>query len=339
MEPVTHLLASAVTARSRFDRARLAVPAALVAGAAVDLDWLSQLGGAEAYLNYHRVATHGVAGAAGVALLTALGFWLAGRKHPSKPAVFLPLLLVSLAAVLAHVLLDVFNPHGVAVFWPFSSTRYAWDLAAMLDPILLAILLLGWLIPTLLRLVTEEIGARAGSRGPRAWAVATLALVAVYGGARWYWHGIAMARLDASVYHGAPPLRVAALPASPSPTSWRGLVETENTFEEVDVPATAGSYFDAARSSTFYKPEAAPALASAQRSAAVARYVAATRFPLARIEALTASDGFPRGGFRVTLRDLRFSERTVLARPVNLIVDVDEQNRVVDERFVFADRD
>jgi hypothetical protein len=69
----------------------------------------------------------------------------------------------------------------------------------------------------------------------------------------------------------------------------------------------------------------------------VQRYVAASRFPLARVEPLSGSDGFPRGGFRVTVRDLRFRERTMLVRAVVVIVDLDEQNRVVEERFAFAE--
>jgi membrane-bound metal-dependent hydrolase YbcI (DUF457 family) len=339
MEPVTHLLASTALARSAFDRTRLAIPAAIVASAAVDLDWLSQLGGAEAYLNYYRVATHSLVGAAAVALASALVFWQVGRRDAKRPASFGPLLAVSLAAALLHLLFDVLNPHGVALLWPFSGKRYAWDLAGMLDPLLLAILLLGWLIPTLLRLVTEEIGARAEGKGPRRWAAGALVLVAVYCGARWYWHGNAMARLDASVYHGAPPLRVAALPDYPSPLRWRGLAETENTFEEVEAPGSPAGFFDAERSITLFKPPYSLALEHAQKSAAVQRYVAASRFPLARVEPLSESDGFPRGGFRVTVRDLRFSERTVLVRPVMVIVDLDEQSRVVDERFAFTDEE
>lgn len=338
MEPVTHLLASTAVARGAFDRTRLAMPAALVAGAAVDLDWLALLGGAETYLNYYRVATHSLAGAAVVAAATAIAFWQAGRRHPKKPASLAPLFGVSLAAALLHVLFDVLNPHGVAVLWPFSGRRYAWDLAEMLDPLLLTILLLGWLIPSLLRLVTEEIGARAERKGMRGWATTTLLLAALYCGGRWYWHGIAVARLDASVYHGAPPLRVAALPDSPSPLLWRGLAETENTYEEIETPAAATGYFDPSRSMTFFKPEYSLALENAQKSAAVQHYVAASRFPIARVEPLSESDGFPRGGFRVTVRDLRFGKRSTLVRPVVAIVDLDERNRVVDERFAFADK-
>ncbi len=339
MEPVTHVLACTALAHSAFDRTRLAMPTAIVAGLAVDLDWLSLFAGPEAYLRYHRVATHSIIGAVAVAIVTALAFWQVGGKHPARPATLGPLLQVSLAAALLHVLFDVLNPHGVALFWPFSTKRHAWDLAEMLDPLLLAILLLGWLVPTLLRLVTEEIGAKAEGKGPRRWAAAALAMVALYCGARWYLRGNALEMLDASVYHGAPPLRVAALPDSPSPLIWRGLAETENTFEEVEVPTGARGYFDAERSLTLYKPEPSPALENAQRTAAVQRYVEAARFPIARVEPLGVSDGFPRGGFRVTVRDLRFSDRSALVRPVVVIINLDDQNRVVDERFAFADRD
>lgn len=337
MEPVTHVLASAALARGAFDGTRLAIPAAVAAALAVDLDWLALAGGAETYFTYHRVATHSLIGSATVAIAAAGLFWFAGRRHPTRPASLVRLLAVALAAAWLHVLLDLMNPYGVALFWPISSQRFAWDIAGMLDPWLLALLLAGWLLPTLLRLVTEEIGAKAGRKGPRRWAIGTIALVVLYCGARWYLHGNAVTLLDSRVYHGAAPRRVAALPDTPSPFTWRGLVETENTYEEIEVPAGPGGFFDSDRSLTFYKPESSPALEAAQTTPAVQQFVAAARFPLASVEEITKADGMPDGGFRVTVRDLRYGERTTMAKPVVVIIELDAQLRVLDERFEFRE--
>ncbi|MGH9815544.1 MAG: metal-dependent hydrolase [Candidatus Acidiferrales bacterium] len=339
MEPVTHVLTSAALARGAFDRTRFAMPAAVTAALAVDLDWLALSGGAESYLTYHRVATHSLIGSATVAIAVGALFWLAGRQHPTKPASLVRLLTVALAAAWLHVLLDLMNPYGVALFWPVNSRRFAWDLAGMLDPWLLAVLLAGWLLPTLLRLVTEEIGAKAERKGPRRWAIGTMALVALYCGARWYLHGNAVTLLDSRVYHGAAPRRVAALPDSPSPLKWRGLVETENTHEEIEVPVGPGGFFDSDRSVTLFKPEASPALEAAQNTSAVQQFVAAARFPLASVEQIGKADGMPDGGFRVTVRDLHFTERTTMAKPVVVIIEMDSQLRVLDERFEFREQD
>ncbi|MGH9790911.1 MAG: metal-dependent hydrolase [Candidatus Acidiferrales bacterium] len=339
MEPVTHVLASAALARGVFDRTRFAMPVAAVAALAVDLDWLALAGGAETYLTYYRVLTHSLIGSATVAIAVGALFWLAGRKHPTRPASLVRLLTVALAAAWLHVLLDLMNPHGVALFWPVNSRRFAWDLAGMLDPWLLAVLLAGWLLPTLLRLVAEEIGAKAERKGPRRWAIGTIVLAALYCGARWYLHGNAIALLDSRVYHGAAPRGVAALPDSPSPFTWRGLVETENTYEEIEVPAGPGGFFDSDRSVTMFKPEGSPALAAAQNTSAVQQFVAAARFPLASVEQISKADGMPDGGFRVTVRDLRFTEGTTMATPVVVIIEMDSQLRVLDERFEFREQD
>lgn len=339
MDPVTHVLASAVLARAAFDKVPRAVPVAIVAGLAVDADWLNVFAGPEAYLRYHRVISHSVVGATGVIVATVAFFALLWRRWPTMPMSSVEVFRVGVFSAILHLFLDLLNPHGVGLQWPRDSRRHAWDLTEIIDPWLLTIMLAGWLLPTLLRLITEEIGAKAERKGPRRWAIATLALVAVYAGVRWHFHGNAVALLDSRMYHGAAPNLVAALPVSPSPLKWRGVVETDNTYEEVEVPAGSGAFFDSDRSLTRYKPEASPALEAALKSGAVQRFLSAARFPLATVEQIAQREGMPTGGFRVTLRDLRFSERSMLVRPVVAIVEMDSAYRVQDERFEFVDPD
>jgi membrane-bound metal-dependent hydrolase YbcI (DUF457 family) len=339
MEPITHALASVALARTAFPGTRLAAPMAIAASLAVDTDWLSVAAGAETYWAVHRAATHSAVGAAVVTAAVASAFWWIARKRSAAPLAWAAAMQVALAAVALHLLLDLMNPQGVALVWPFDARRFAWDLLAPLDPWLLAVLLAGWLVPALLGLVTEEIGARKERRGGQGWAAATLVLLALYCGGRALAHGNAVAQLGSRVYHGAAPVHVTALPDAASPLRWHGLVETERTIEELTVTLGPGALFDPDRSRTQYKPESSDALTAALGTDAVQRFVRVARVPLARVERLTVADGFPAGGYRVTVRDLRFGAPSALDRPVVIVVELDAQFRVLDERLEFEKRD
>ncbi len=339
MEPITHVLASAALARAAFPGTRLAVPMAIASGLAVDADWLSMAAGADAYWALHRSATHGAPGAAIVAAAVASAFWWIARKHSAAPLAWVAAMRVTLAAVVLHLLLDLMNPQGVALVWPFEARRFAWDWLAPLDPWLLAMLLAGWLVPALLGLVTEEIGARKERRGGQRWAAATLALLALYCGGRYLAHSNAVATLGSPIYHGAAPVRVTALPEPASPLRWRALVETERTIEELEIALGPGAYFDPNRGRTHYKPEPSDALAAAQETAVVRRFLRAARVPLAHAERLAVADGLPAGGYRVIVRDLRFGAPSALKRPVVAVVELDAESRVLDARLEFAKED
>lgn len=329
MDPATHTLAALALARAGATRAtRLALPMALVAGTAADLDLVARLGGAEAWLAWRRTATHSLLGTVLLAALVAAVFWFFGRRHAARPVRLLPAFLVSLAAAGLHLLLDLTNAHGAQLLWPFHDRWFAWDLAEPVDPLLVALLLAGLLLPALFRLVSEEIGARRDRSGISRGAMLALALVAVYLGARWMANGRAHERLANRLYQGERPVAVGVFPAGASPLVWRGVVETELTLAEIEVNVAAG-YFDPGRARTHYKPEQGPLVDAALGSGVAKCYLRFARFPAVTIVRLLE-------GHRVEIRDARFAPTRARPAPVAHI-ELDAERRVVSAEILFSD--
>jgi membrane-bound metal-dependent hydrolase YbcI (DUF457 family) len=299
MEPVTHALASLALGHAGLNRlTHKAAPMLLVSGLAADLDWLSYAAGAPAYLAWHRTASHSLLGTAAIAAAVAAGFSLAARRAGAAATVrFFPALGVCAAGAGLHLLLDLTNSYGAQLLWPFRNQSFAWDWTGQVDPGLLFILLAGLLLPWLLHLVGEEIGARTTKPPGQRGAVAALALLALYSGARALLHGRAEEMLDSRIYRQEAPIRSGAFPTI-SPLRWRGVVETAGAMHEVDVPLVPGALFDPRTARTQFKPEDSPALRSAMTSDAAHLFLAFARFPLARVE--PAADGW-----EVRIRDLR----------------------------------
>jgi inner membrane protein len=328
MDPVTHSLASLALARAGLSKAtRLATPMLLVAGLAADLDWLTLAGGARAFLNGHRTATHSLAGTAAIALLTAAGFWWWRRRHPA-PIRFLPALLVSGAGAGTHLVMDLTNSYGVKLLWPFRETWYAWDLIHLIDPWVLILLLLGLLLPGLFRLVSEEIGARPKKQGPQRGAIFALTLLVLYASGRWALHDRALEMLRSRLYHGATPSAVGAFPSGASPLTWTGVVETENTIQQVEVPLGPGSAFEPDLGRTHFKPEPSPALEAARKSEVAQEFLQFARFPRASVEKTE-------DGYRVELRDLRFTSLLGSRSGFVAVVELNRQFQVINEELRF----
>jgi inner membrane protein len=334
MEPATHALVSLALSRAGFSRTtRLATPLLLVSGMAADLDLLSYLGGAGAFLRVHGTLFHSLFGSAVLMCILAGLACFADRRWNAKPNQFPlrfgPALLVCAIGDASHLLLDLCGSFPIRILWPFSNHWYAWDFVPLLDPWILLILAAGLLLPALFLLVSEEIGDRRKSRGAPRGAMITLFLVAAYLGGRGYLHSRALALLLSREYHGAVPLAAGAFPSSASPLEWRGVVSTDNTLETVDVSFASASEFDPDRSLTHYKPEPSPALDAAERSETAQRFVAYAQFPLASLDRLEE-------GSRFQLRDLRSSADSPGFADVVAIIDLDTQLRVTHQEFRFA---
>jgi len=344
MEPVTQALAAVALARCGFKRVTpMALPIIVTAGLAPSLDWLSVLGGARAFLAGHRTATDSLVGIVALAALIAGAFVVISRKlerakkrraetssAPTKPLAlrFMPAFYAALAGGGLHVLLDLTNSYGVKLLWPFSSRWFAWDLTAPLDPWILFLLLAGLLIPALFRMITEEIGAKAKRKTVDRRAVEALAMVAMFCCGRLILQQRATAELEARVYRGEAPNAAAAFPRSSSPLFWTGVVDTDDTMEEVEVSFSPGVPFDPESARVFYKAEASLALEVAQRSDVGIAFLEFARFPLARVQ----RDG---DGYRIELRDLRFDAAPHAERNVIAQVDVDASNQVTREELLF----
>ncbi len=305
----------------------------VVCGVAPDLDYASYFGGAAAFLRFHRTALHSIAGAALMACAIASAFCWLDRKRPRAgsfaPLTYWAAFAACCAGAALHLALDLSGSGGVQLLWPFRAGWFSWDIAPWFDPWILAILIAGLLLPHLFRLISEEIGERRKSPVGRGAAIATLLLLAAYLGARADLHGRAMGLLLSREYHGREPLSAGAFPTTLSPWDWRGVVSTDNTIEEVDVPLGAGADFDPDESLTQYKPEDSPALEAGQQTAAARRFLGYARFPLASVSRLEE-------GYRFELRDLRFPASDTSAENMIVRVDFDSSLREVRQEIRYA---
>ena len=329
MDPLTHGLASFAVTRAVLPKAsRTTLVAAIFAGVAADVDQLSVYAGPGAYLEWHRTAAHSLVGVL-VIVAVALGVaFLAGRgnsKADSLPAV---LLAVFLACAL-HLGMDLTQNESVQLLWPFGTQRYSANWVAHFDLWILLMLLAGTLLPQLLALVTEEIGAK--SKGPRGRVGAMIALLAVfvYVGGRVVLHGDAVAMMEARTYRGELPRHVAAFAESDSPLHWRGLVETERAFHDLDLNVGPGSSFSPDAGVVSYKPESSAPLDAARQTESVRRFLQAAKFPRASVEKTS-------GGYQVQLRDLSQSAEMRAGRAVIAVVQTDSNGKILDDELAWG---
>jgi len=321
MEPVTHALASLALARSGFqEKTRLATPMLLASGVAADLDLLSGIGGADFYLRLHRTLLHSLLGSMGLAAAIAAAFVSLARKDPKNPLPFRLAFTICLAGAGAHLLLDLCTTTGEQLLWPFHAKWFALDWVAWLDPWILFFLLAGLLLPSLLHMISEEIGARR-KRGPNRGAIAALALVALFVGARAMMHSKAVDMLFSREYHGAVPESAAAFATAASPLIWRGVVNSTFRIESLEVSLVPGSYFDPERTDTHFKPEASPVLDATERTGIAERFLRYARFPIAAIEKREY-------GYHVVLRDLRFPPGSGGWDNLIAVIDMDSEMHV-----------
>jgi inner membrane protein len=300
----------------------------LVSGLAADLDWVSYAWGAPGFLAWHRTASHSLLGGAVIAGAVAAGFSFLGRRRDASPAVrFLPAVAVCAAGAGLHLLLDLCNSEGVKLLWPFSARWFAWDLTETVDPGLLLILLAGILLPGLMNLISEEIGAHAKGRPGQRGAIMALSLVALYTGGRALLHERANTLLSSHIYREEEPIRASAFPTF-SPLVWRGVVETETGLHLVEVPVWPGARFDPRTARSQFKPEESSTLERAVSSDAARMFLAYARFPLARVE--PAGDGW-----EVRIQDLRLASAARNSAGIVAVIMLDAQGEITGESLEF----
>jgi len=140
LDLLTHGLAGALVARSLPGRAhsRLALGTGFAAALLPDADTLIR-SPADPLLaiEFHRHFSHSLLFAPLGALIAALLVWLLLRRRQPLGLLY-PLVL---AAYVSACLLDAATSYGTQLFWPLTGTRYAWNLVAIVDPLLTAVLL------------------------------------------------------------------------------------------------------------------------------------------------------------------------------------------------------
>jgi membrane-bound metal-dependent hydrolase YbcI (DUF457 family) len=329
MDPLTHALASYTLKRAAFPSVpRSATIAMLIAGAIADIDLLSKFAGPSAFLSFYRTYFHSLLAAVLLSLVVTLLLHLRRRAQTGNSLPSLRIFVAALAAYTLHLLMDLCQSDGVEFFWPLSPRRFAFDWLPHLDLWILGILLAGILLPTLSRLVTEEIGAK--SKGPRGKVGASLALAAMilYVVLRFVLHGNALAALESRSYRGESPRKTAAFPESGSPFRWLGIVETVSALHDVEVNVGPGASFDPDSAITSYKPEPSAALDAALNTAEARRFLQAARFPKATVEKTPE-------GFHIILRAFPNSSDVSPSLRVHALIDTDPSGKILSQELAW----
>src|SRR5690242_11809848 len=181
MEPVTHFLTGACIGRAGFNRTTgYGTLMITLAAEFPDVDILWNFKGPVEALAHHRGITHSFIGAPlDSAIVLAIVYGVhSWRRHRGKTPSLAPrwglLFLLGILATLSHILLDFTNNYGVRPLMPFNWRWYSWDIVFIVEPIILAALFLGLLVPFIFGLVGGEIGARKDKFGGRWSAVLAL---------------------------------------------------------------------------------------------------------------------------------------------------------------------
>ncbi len=329
MDNLTHTLTAVAISHTGLNRkTRFATLIVILAANAPDLDILTGFRDSATYLKYHRGITHSLLGVIVLAfILWGCIYWVGKRVRP-KPRLPLNARWLMLAALLgtgSHLLLDFTNSYGVRPFLPFSGRWYAWDIMYIFDPLLLLLLVLGLGVPWLLRLISEEVGARKPNLA-RGAIFALSAMVALWG-VRAFAHSRALSILDSRTYSEQNPQRLDAFPSPGNPLAWTGVVETDAALSVLSVNAL-NSDQPPEEVRSFKKPEASAALEAAMRTRTGRIFMDFARFPWGEVEA-------SEDGFLVSLRDLRFYRGMARSRGFVVDVELDKDLRVRSESFSF----
>ena len=306
MEPVTHFLTGACLGRAGLNRKTgLATLTLVLASEIPDLDIVTAFGGSVSYLQHHRGITHTLLGAPFVAagtLALVYGIYrlllFRGRQFKLPPN-WLLLYLYALLAALLHIFLDFTNSYGVRPFAPFNWKWYSWDILFILDPILLAVLVLSLIIPPLFGLISDEIGARKSVRG-RGGAVFALVFLLMLIYVRDFEHRRAVNTLKSLTYGEEEPLRASAYPTLFNPFEWVGVVETQDFLTSGIVNTHEGVFNTDGAGPPRYKPEETAVTLAAKKSRLGRIYLDWAQYPV--VEADRVPDGY-----RVRFVDWRFN--------------------------------
>ena len=309
----------------------------VLATEAPDIDVLWFFGGSVTGFAHHRGFTHTLLGAPVMAAITVGGvYWvyhLLRSRRQRKPRLeprWGLLFVYALLGSLVHIFQDFTNNYGVRPLAPFHPRWYSWDIVSIIDPIMLAALGLGLLVPALLGLVTEEVGAGRGRYRGRGGAVFALLTLAVLIGGRDFEHRRAVTALNSITYRGQDPIRASAFPYPVNPFAWGGVVETRDFFEIAQVDSSSGQIDPTNEAAPLFKPEETPVTLAAKKSRLGRFYLDWAEYPLVSMQALPRN-----AGYLVQLRDLRFGYGTPFrartSTPLTGHVELDPQLRVIDQ--------
>lgn len=338
LEPITHLLTGACISRAGLNRTTgLATLTLVIASEAPDLDAVYYFfGGSVTGFQHHRGFTHSFLGAplvaaaavAGVYVLYRLG-GLRGWKPRLAPR-WGVLFLCALLGALSHIFLDFTNNYGVRPLSPFNPRWHSWDIVFIIDPIMLAALVVGLAWPAVLGLIKDEVGAGQPQFRGRGGAIFALLCLAAIILVRDFEHRRAVNALNSIMYRGQDPLRVSAFPYPLDPFAWAGVVETRDFFAMVPVDSRSGQVDPRNKMVVRFKPEETAVTLAAKKSRLGRVYLDWAQYPLVVTQRLPGN-----AGYRVQFQDLRFVYIQESSRgqspPLSGYVELDPQLRVIDE--------
>jgi inner membrane protein len=312
-----------------------------LAAEAPDLDVLGALRGRTFAFAHHRGFTHSFLGTPLVAaVVVGFVYWIwrmRGRKtnNPNLSPRWGVLFLYACLAGLSHILLDFTNNYGVRPFWPFWEKWYSWDIVFIAEPVMLALMILGLVVPSLFGLIDREIGARG--RAPRGRVGATFALLGIVAmwGVRDFEHRRAIHAMEARTYNNAEPVRVSAYPMMLNPFHWYGVVETPGFFALVPVDSLVPEVDPDGQLEIRYKPEETAVTLAAKASYAGRVFLDWAQYPITETETLAP----PEEGYIVRFQDLRYAGSFSLASerqnrsPLGRAVELDKNLKIVGDVF------
>ncbi len=295
--------------------------AIIAAGTIADLDRFTAALGPAEYLHLHRTATHSILFVAVLAILAATFKRTVRRKESSVNWIGLSWTSVSAAASL-HIVMDLLQSDPVTPLWPFSTRQVSLDVASTIDPWLLIFLIATIAFPELLRLVSDEIGARNKRPRGRTGAIIGLSFALIYLGSRALFHSNVVASLEARTIAGESPRRIAAFPDSASPFLWHSIVETESALHLATLRSMGGEVTYATGVTTLRKPDPSPILSAAQASPAAVTFLQFARFPKATVLKETE-------GYSVEIQDLKDQVLEEKTRAISADITLNNSAKVI----------
>jgi inner membrane protein len=296
MDNLTHTLTGLMLSRAGLNRFSTRPALVLMLAANVpDIDVASLIGGPLDYLHYHRWYTHAIAMAPLMAILPVLFVCALEKSFKAWKSAY----ILSLIGVASHLLLDWTNSYGIRLLLPFSAQWLHLDITNVVDIWIWLVLLIALFGPMLGGLVSSEIGAKPGTG--RSMAVLALALVLAYDYGRFLLHQRAVADLENRVYSGQSPRVVGVFPSgAANPVTWAGWVRTSD--RSIRLPINLLQPFDPEVGTSFYVPDASPAMDAAAKTPVFREFISFALYPLWRMTPIAE----PEGATRVDLSDWRF---------------------------------
>jgi inner membrane protein len=324
MDNVTHSLTGLALARAGLDRfCPRATMLLLLSANAPDCDIVALARGQLAYLEAHRGYTHSLLFLPAMVLICVLVTAALYREKLQWRRAG----LVCAIGLASHLLLDWTNTYGIRPFIPFSSRWFHLDWNGLYDWSILLALAIAIVWPLLSRLVSGEIGGRAGLG--RGIARCALVFIVLFDGARSLLHQRAIEKLESRLYDGEAPLSVAALPLAFNPFHWKGIIETAGAYRALPVD-TSGS-LETENAAIFYKPPLTNALRNVEREEPFRFFLYFARFPVWSQQPVIWKES---EGRRIELADLRFGSPG--AGSFHCIAITDAAGRVMDSWFTYG---